>query len=159
MTNFAQTNKQTFIDILKEQRIPCHAADIHFNSLGDDLGIETEDELEAVIELAGWLDLIYCYDELTLNEQVQTLWSCTALGARTDDWGLYVVDNGWIQICLTPTTCHLATQFDVSFKKDGFRNPNNTYSYPPTINGLIKSPSITEAVMNFKTDLKLQNEE
>ena len=157
MTNFAQTNKQTFIDLLKEQRVPCHAADIHFNSLGDDLGVEAENELEAVIELAGWLDLIYCYDELTLDEQMNTLWCCTALGARTDDWSLYVVDNGWIQVCLTPTICHTAIQFDVSFKEDKVRNPNGSYSYPPTINGVIASPSITDCVMNFAADLSTQN--
>lgn len=154
--NFAQSSKQTFIDMLKEARLPCHNSDTILNSLNDDLGEgTTEDEVEAISELVGWLELIYDFEDLEEGYRDNTLRNLVALGADCDKHTLTICNTQYIKVDLTPLFTDNGFQFDVYFKRDQVRQPDGTSIYPATINGVVASRSMQAHIENFAMYLKL----
>lgn len=157
--NFApkKSSKDTLIDMLKEARLPCHNSEIILHSLQDDLGVEDREgyELEAVMELAGWLELIYDFEDLTEEEKDNTMFNLSALGADVDNWSVKVIDTAYMRVELTPLLTVNGFQFDVAFKRDEVKHWNGIYTYPPTISGVIASRSMLAHIENFAMYLKL----
>jgi len=155
--NFADnSSRQALIDILHDLRLPFWRNEIILNSVYDDLGVgEQFRDFEAIEELAGWLELLYDFDELNDKERETLCLNLQHLGCKVEDWTVRIVDNGYIRVELTELVTRNGFQFDVAFKSDGVsHNKGKLITYPSHISGIIASPSMWDYIQNFANEFK-----